>query len=91
MKYGVTVQNFGDYFDPRTLAETAREAKSAGWDGFFLRDHVQFMPTPTVDPWIALAAIASYRANDRSSGPRVLRATSSGSVPAGAHAQQFAL
>src|SRR5207237_10846411 len=30
----------------------------AGWDGFFLWDHVQFIPTPTVDPWVALAAIA---------------------------------
>jgi alkanesulfonate monooxygenase SsuD/methylene tetrahydromethanopterin reductase-like flavin-dependent oxidoreductase (luciferase family) len=59
----VTVPNFGDYFDPRTLAETAREAESAGWDGFFLWDHVQFMPTPTVDPWMALAASASHRAN----------------------------
>src|SRR5438477_234791 len=30
----------------------------AGWQGFVLSDHVQFMPTPTVDPWVALAAIA---------------------------------
>jgi alkanesulfonate monooxygenase SsuD/methylene tetrahydromethanopterin reductase-like flavin-dependent oxidoreductase (luciferase family) len=58
MQYGVTVPNFGDYFDPRTLADIAREAEAAGWDGFFLWDHVQFIPTPTVDPWIALAAIA---------------------------------
>jgi len=58
VKYGVTVPNFGDHFDVRTLAETAREAEAAGWDGFFLWDHVQFMPTPTVDPWIALTAIA---------------------------------
>jgi alkanesulfonate monooxygenase SsuD/methylene tetrahydromethanopterin reductase-like flavin-dependent oxidoreductase (luciferase family) len=58
VKYGVTVPNFGELFDPRTLAETAREAEAAGWDGFFLWDHVQFIPTPTVDPWVALAAIA---------------------------------
>jgi alkanesulfonate monooxygenase SsuD/methylene tetrahydromethanopterin reductase-like flavin-dependent oxidoreductase (luciferase family) len=58
VKYGVTVPNFGDYFDVRTLAETAAEAEKAGWDGFFLWDHVQFIPTPTVDPWIALTAIA---------------------------------
>jgi alkanesulfonate monooxygenase SsuD/methylene tetrahydromethanopterin reductase-like flavin-dependent oxidoreductase (luciferase family) len=58
MQYGVTVPNFGDYFDPRTLADIAHEAEAAGWDGFFLWDHVQFIPTPTVDPWIALAAIA---------------------------------
>lgn len=58
MKYGVTVPNFGDCFDPRTLAEMASEAEAASWDGFFIWDHVQFVPTPTVDPWIALAAIA---------------------------------
>ena len=58
MKYAVSLPNFGDCFDPRTLAEMAREAEAAGWDGFFLWDHVQLIPTPTVDPWIALAAIA---------------------------------
>jgi alkanesulfonate monooxygenase SsuD/methylene tetrahydromethanopterin reductase-like flavin-dependent oxidoreductase (luciferase family) len=58
MRYGVTVPNFGECFDPRRLAEMALEAEGAGWDGFFVWDHVQFMPTPTVDPWIALAAIA---------------------------------
>src|SRR5919199_590824 len=58
MKYGVGLPNFGDCFDPRGLATMAHEAEAAGWDGFFLWDHVQFMPTPTVDPWVALAAIA---------------------------------
>lgn len=42
MKYGITVPNFGDEFDARTLAPTAREAEAAGWDGFFLWDHLQF-------------------------------------------------
>ncbi|TME39620.1 MAG: LLM class flavin-dependent oxidoreductase [Chloroflexi bacterium] len=58
MRYGLTVPNFGDCFDPRLLAEMAHEAEDAGWDGFFIWDHVQFMPTPTVDPWVALTAIA---------------------------------
>jgi alkanesulfonate monooxygenase SsuD/methylene tetrahydromethanopterin reductase-like flavin-dependent oxidoreductase (luciferase family) len=58
MRYGVTVPNFGACFDPRRLAALARDAEAAGWDGFFLWDHVQFIPTPTVDPWIALAAVA---------------------------------
>jgi alkanesulfonate monooxygenase SsuD/methylene tetrahydromethanopterin reductase-like flavin-dependent oxidoreductase (luciferase family) len=58
MKYGVTVPNWGECFDPRTLAEMAHEAETASWDGFFIWDHVQFIPTPTVDPWVALAAIA---------------------------------
>ena len=58
MQYGLTLPNFGEYFDPRGLAALARDAEAAGWDGFFLWDHVQFMPVPTVDPWVALAAIA---------------------------------
>jgi alkanesulfonate monooxygenase SsuD/methylene tetrahydromethanopterin reductase-like flavin-dependent oxidoreductase (luciferase family) len=52
------VPNWGDFSDPRALADAAREAETAGWDGFFVWDHVQFIPMPTVDPWIALAAIA---------------------------------
>ena len=58
MRYGLTVPNFGECFDARLLAEMAHEAEDAGWDGFFVWDHVQFMPTPTVDPWVALTAIA---------------------------------
>ncbi|HKD76471.1 MAG TPA: LLM class flavin-dependent oxidoreductase [Ktedonobacterales bacterium] len=58
MFYGISIPNFGDTSDPRTLAEMAREAEDAGWDGFFVWDHVMFMPSPTSDPWIALAAIA---------------------------------
>jgi len=49
---------FADFFDPRTLAALAAEAEQAGWDGFFLWDHVLLWPTPLADPWIALAAIA---------------------------------
>jgi hypothetical protein len=33
MHYGVSVPNFGDYSDLRLLAELAREAEMAGWDG----------------------------------------------------------
>src|SRR5689334_13471095 len=36
----------------------ARDAEAAGWDGFFLWDHVILWPTPTCDPWVALAAVA---------------------------------
>lgn len=59
MKYGYYVPNFGDYGDPRTLADLAAEAESAGWDGFFIWDHLQWPDRePAVDPWIALSAIA---------------------------------
>lgn len=58
MRYGVTVPNFGPFFSPTFLATVAGEAEAAGWDGFFLWDHVFFGLFPTVDPWVALTAIA---------------------------------
>jgi alkanesulfonate monooxygenase SsuD/methylene tetrahydromethanopterin reductase-like flavin-dependent oxidoreductase (luciferase family) len=58
VRFGLTVPNFGDYFDPRVLAALARDAEHAGWDGFFVWDHTVIWPTPTVDPWVALSAIA---------------------------------
>jgi hypothetical protein len=66
MKFGLTMPPIGPYSDPRYLADIAVEAEKAGWDGFFIWDHViYFSPYepvvpmhPFVDPWIALAAIA---------------------------------
>ena len=40
MKFGVDVPTHGHYADPRLLAEMAHEAEEAGWDGFFLWDHI---------------------------------------------------
>src|SRR5579859_1366522 len=60
MRYGISLPPFRDFAEIRFLAETAREAETAGWDGFFLWDHVFFTPAffPNADPWVALAAIA---------------------------------
>jgi alkanesulfonate monooxygenase SsuD/methylene tetrahydromethanopterin reductase-like flavin-dependent oxidoreductase (luciferase family) len=59
IRCGVYVPNFGAFGDARALAETARAAERAGWDGFFLWDHIaRPFATNVVDPWIALAAIA---------------------------------
>jgi alkanesulfonate monooxygenase SsuD/methylene tetrahydromethanopterin reductase-like flavin-dependent oxidoreductase (luciferase family) len=62
MKFGLHLPNFGPAADPKTLANLAAEAESARWDGFFVWDHVLGDPQwrePMVDPWIALAAVAS--------------------------------
>lgn len=40
MRIGVYVPTFGEY-DVKTLAALARETEAAGWDGFFIWDHVQ--------------------------------------------------
>jgi len=59
MRFAIDLPNFGPYADPRTLAQLAREAEEAGWDGFFIWDHVQVAwQDPLADPTVALAAIA---------------------------------
>ncbi len=60
-KFGLGVPNGGDFADPIRLAALARDAEAAGWDGFFLWDHViRRQPwTPMVDPWVTLAAVAA--------------------------------
>lgn len=62
MKYAIHAPNFASYSDPRAVVELAHEAEDAGWDGFFLWDHVFWMvpqPAPVADTWTLLAAIAA--------------------------------
>ena len=61
MQYAINVPNFGDYADPRLTAELAQDAEQAGWDGFFVWDHVNaaYEPgAPMADPWVVLTAVA---------------------------------
>lgn len=60
VRFGLGVPNGGDFADPRRLVQLALDAEAAGWDGFFVWDHViRRQPwAPMVDPWIALTAIA---------------------------------
>jgi alkanesulfonate monooxygenase SsuD/methylene tetrahydromethanopterin reductase-like flavin-dependent oxidoreductase (luciferase family) len=59
MKYGLYLPNFGVEHSARALAGLAHEAEEAGWDGFFVWDHVinEAMGVPLVDVWVALTAI----------------------------------
>jgi alkanesulfonate monooxygenase SsuD/methylene tetrahydromethanopterin reductase-like flavin-dependent oxidoreductase (luciferase family) len=52
---------FDELADPRVLAHLATAAEHAGWDGFFVWDHVVYREpvASATDPWIALAAIAA--------------------------------
>jgi alkanesulfonate monooxygenase SsuD/methylene tetrahydromethanopterin reductase-like flavin-dependent oxidoreductase (luciferase family) len=62
MKYAIHAPNFATYSDPRALAELAHEAEEAGWDGFFLWDHVFWkvpQNQPVADTWTVLAAMAA--------------------------------
>lgn len=59
MKYGVYLPNFGPFGDARVMASLAQDAEAAGWDGFFIWDHVaRPIVNPLVDPFVALTAIA---------------------------------
>lgn len=72
MRVGLNVPPFGELADPRVLADVAAEAEEAGWDGFFLWDHVYYRSpvTAATDPWIALAAAAGSTSSIRI-GPMV--------------------
>jgi hypothetical protein len=61
MKFGIDVPIHGPYSDPHLLLDLATETERAGWDGFFLWDHITMTGNaPKVtDPWILLAAIAA--------------------------------
>lgn len=66
------VPPFGELADPRIIGDLAAATESAGWDGFFLWDHVQYRDPAThvLDPWIAMA-VAAVRTERVTIGPMV--------------------
>ena len=54
MRYGFIVTNG----NPRAVAELAREAEEAGWDGVFYWDGICVGEMETYDPWVVMAAMA---------------------------------
>ena len=64
MRNAVSLPAFAEWSDPNTVMEMAAEADAAGWDAFFLWDHVSWNPAwggtpPMADPWLCLAAAAT--------------------------------
>lgn len=60
MRHAVYLPPFGAFGDAEVLVDLARTAEDAGWDGFFLWDHIQYeRPVPLADAWIALTAVAT--------------------------------
>ena len=61
MRKALAAPNFVE--DPTELVELAVAAETAGFDGFFLWDHLMFANDgegpPIVDPWLVLALIAA--------------------------------
>jgi alkanesulfonate monooxygenase SsuD/methylene tetrahydromethanopterin reductase-like flavin-dependent oxidoreductase (luciferase family) len=60
MRYGIVTANLGEYADPRVAVDLARAAEEAGWEAFFVWDHLGFVRgVPSGDPWVILAAVAA--------------------------------
>jgi alkanesulfonate monooxygenase SsuD/methylene tetrahydromethanopterin reductase-like flavin-dependent oxidoreductase (luciferase family) len=61
VRQGIFLPPFDGLADPARLAGLARDAEAAGWDGFFLWDHLLYSDpvVEILDPHICLAAIAA--------------------------------
>lgn len=60
MRFGVFLPPFGEFADPRRVMTLATAAEDAGWDGFFLWDHMLARPGMAVaDAWVTMAAVAT--------------------------------
>jgi alkanesulfonate monooxygenase SsuD/methylene tetrahydromethanopterin reductase-like flavin-dependent oxidoreductase (luciferase family) len=61
LQRGIAVPNFAT--DPAELVELGVAAERAGFDGYFLWDHIVFSSTgdgpPIVDPWVVLSVVAA--------------------------------
>ncbi len=72
MKRGLFLPPFDGLADVERLAELAVLAETAGWDGFFLWDHLRY-PAPVrdiLDPYVCLAVMAA-RTSRIALGPMV--------------------
>ncbi|GLV53882.1 luciferase-like protein [Dictyobacter sp. S3.2.2.5] len=64
MRFALDIPHFGPFSDPLVVAELAHEAEEAGWDGFFIWDHINYKLAGSsetlvvADPWILMSAIA---------------------------------
>jgi alkanesulfonate monooxygenase SsuD/methylene tetrahydromethanopterin reductase-like flavin-dependent oxidoreductase (luciferase family) len=60
VRFAVCAANFGSWSDPQLAVRVARAAEAAGWEGFFLWDHLAFVwGPPSADPWVTLAAVGA--------------------------------
>jgi probable F420-dependent oxidoreductase len=59
MRYGIVMANLGEYANPSVAVRLAQVAEEAGWEAFFVWDHLGFVwGSPSSDPWISLSAVA---------------------------------
>ena len=72
MRFGLSFPNFGEFAEPDAIVLLATAAEDAGWDGFFVWDHIVVMDAmPVGDPWVMLGAVAQAT-NRIAIGPMVV-------------------
>ncbi|HXJ64182.1 MAG TPA: LLM class flavin-dependent oxidoreductase [Actinomycetota bacterium] len=61
MRFAVGVPNVREFGDPRVLLDLGERTEAAGWDGFFIWDHLVYRQAgdPVCHPWTALVAVAA--------------------------------
>lgn len=62
MRHGLYLPPMGDLAEPRRVVDLAVAAEAAGWDGFFLWDHIwrpAGKPPEVGDAWVTLSAVAT--------------------------------
>jgi alkanesulfonate monooxygenase SsuD/methylene tetrahydromethanopterin reductase-like flavin-dependent oxidoreductase (luciferase family) len=60
VRFALDFPTSGEFSDPRLLAELARHAEDAGWEGCFVWDHINMTAgEPLADAWMVLGAIAA--------------------------------
>jgi alkanesulfonate monooxygenase SsuD/methylene tetrahydromethanopterin reductase-like flavin-dependent oxidoreductase (luciferase family) len=60
MRFAVCTANFGSWADPGLAVRAAKAAEGAGWDGYFVWDHLAFVwGPPSGDAWTILGAVAT--------------------------------
>jgi alkanesulfonate monooxygenase SsuD/methylene tetrahydromethanopterin reductase-like flavin-dependent oxidoreductase (luciferase family) len=59
-RHGIFIAPFEELSEPALVAELAAATEAAGWDGFFVWDHVAYREPvrALADPWVTLAAVA---------------------------------
>jgi alkanesulfonate monooxygenase SsuD/methylene tetrahydromethanopterin reductase-like flavin-dependent oxidoreductase (luciferase family) len=58
VRHAIYLPLFAPFGHPRIIADLARDAERAGWEGVFVWDDVAGWDKEMVDPWIALSAAA---------------------------------
>jgi hypothetical protein len=71
MRHGIVTADLEEYAGPRVAVRLARAAEAAGWEAFFVWDHLGFVRgVPSGHPWVILATVADLTERLKGVRPR---------------------